>query len=327
MIERQVGHLVRLVDDLLEVSRITRGKVELRMEPVEVAAVIRSAVEASRPLIDAGDHQLAITLPSEPLVVHGDPMRLSQIFANLLNNASKYMTSGGQIWLSVRQIDQEVQISVRDTGIGIERGMLEDVFKMFTQVDRSKRQAQGGLGIGLTLVQSLVKMHNGTVEAKSEGLGQGSEFIVRLPLMNEVPIAPPSPSPIHEVNLPKLSVLVVDDNQDAATTLAMLLQLLGCDVVTANDGPSALQILKTYHPAVVFLDIGMPGMDGYEVARRIRLLPDQQQATVVALTGWGQQEDRRLSSESGFDHHMLKPADIATLKALFTSINTAAPSV
>lgn len=327
MIERQVGHLVRLVDDLLEVSRITRGKVELRMEPVEIAAVIRSAVEASRPLIDAGDHQLAISLPSEPLIVHGDPMRLSQVFSNLLNNASKYMSSGGQIWLSVRQTDQDVQISVRDTGIGIEPAMLEDVFKMFTQVDRSKRQAQGGLGIGLTLVQTLIKMHHGTVEARSDGLGQGSEFVVRLPLAEETQITPSMASPIQEVSLPKLSILVVDDNQDAATTLAMLLQLLGCDVVTANDGPSALQILKAYRPAVVFLDIGMPGMDGYEVARRIRLLPDQQHVTIVALTGWGQQEDRRLSSESGFDHHMLKPADIATLKALFTSINAATPSV
>jgi signal transduction histidine kinase/ActR/RegA family two-component response regulator len=326
MIERQVGHLVRLVDDLLEVSRITRGKVELRMEPVEIAGVIRSAVEASRPLIDACDHQLAISLPSESLTVQGDPVRLSQIFANLLNNSSKYMHHGGQIWLSVRHVDDEVQISVRDTGVGIEPEMLDHVFKMFAQVDRSKRQAQGGLGIGLTLVQSLVEMHGGVVEAKSDGLEQGSEFIVRLPLIKETQRAKPPPTAIREVRMPKLKVLVVDDNQDAATTLSMLLQLLGCDVLTANDGPSALQILKGYRPAVAFLDIGMPGMDGYEVARRIRLIPELQSLMLVALTGWGQQEDRRLSSESGFDHHMLKPADITTLKTLFTSIGASTPS-
>lgn len=325
MIERQVAHLVRLVDDLLEVSRITRGKVELRLEPVEIASVIRSAVEASRPLIDASDHQLAISLPGEPMMVMGDPMRLSQVFANLLNNASKYMNHGGQIWLSVRRMEDEVQISVRDTGVGIEPGMLEHVFKMFTQVDRSKRQAQGGLGIGLTLVQSLVEMHGGHVEAKSEGLEKGSEFLVRLPLIKVSPAHAPLMPQIRDVDIPKLSVLVVDDNRDAATTLGMLLQLLGCDVATANDGPSALQILKSYHPTVVFLDIGMPGMDGYEVARRIRMMPDSETMTVVALTGWGQQEDRRLSADSGFDHHMLKPADITTLKNLFLSIGTPAP--
>lgn len=321
MIERQVGHLVRLVDDLLEVSRITRGKVELRMEPVEIAGVIRSAVEASRPLIDACDHQLAISLPSESLTVQGDPVRLSQIFANLLNNASKYMHHGGQIWLSVRHVDDEVLISVRDTGVGIEPEMLDHVFKMFAQVNRSKRQAQGGLGIGLTLVQSLVEMHAGKVEARSDGLDRGSEFIVRLPLIKDTQRAKPPPTAIRDVLMPKLKVFVVDDNQDAATTLSMLLQLLGCDVLTANDGPSALQTLKTYRPAVAFLDIGMPGMDGYEVARRIRLIPELQSMMLVALTGWGQQEDRRLSSESGFDHHMLKPADITTLKSLFTSIS------
>lgn len=327
MIERQVGHLVRLVDDLLEVSRITRGKVELRLEPVEIASVIRSAVESSRPLIDACDHQLAISLPGESLTVIGDPVRLSQVFANLLNNASKYMNHGGQIWLSVRRVENDVQISVRDTGVGIERSMLDHVFKMFAQVDRSKRQAQGGLGIGLTLVQSLVEMHGGTVEARSGGLEKGSEFIVRLPLVKASPIAEPQSPQIRDVRMPKLSVLVVDDNQDAATTLSMLLQLLGCDVATANDGPSALQILRTYRPAVVFLDIGMPGMDGYEVARRIRLMPDRQSMTLVALTGWGQQEDRRLSSDSGFDHHMLKPADITTLKNLFMSISTSSHTV
>lgn len=325
-IERQVGHLVRLVDDLMEVSRITRGKVELRLEPVEISAVIRSAVEASRPLIEASDHQLAISLPNEPLIVQGDAVRLSQVFANLLNNASKYMNRGGQIWLSVRRIDTEVQVSVRDTGVGIEPAMLDHIFKMFTQVDRSKRQAQGGLGIGLTLVKSLVEMHGGSVEAKSGGLEQGSEFLVRLPLCKAADVIHrPVPS-VRESKLPSLRVLVVDDNRDAATTLGMLLKLLGADVQIVNDGLSALDAVKSYRPVVVFLDIGMPGMDGYEVARRIRRQPEDQQMTLVALTGWGQQEDRRLSSESGFDHHMLKPADIATLKHLFASLSVEARS-
>lgn len=325
-IERQVGHLVRLVDDLLEVSRITRGKVELRLEPVEIAAVIRSAVEASRPLIDASDHQLAISLPSEPLVVQGDSVRLSQVFANLLNNASKYMNRGGQIWLSVRRIDGEVQVSVRDTGVGIEPGMLEHIFKMFAQVDRSKRQAQGGLGIGLTLVKSLVEMHGGSVEARSEGLDRGSEFLIRLPLCKTANVVQRSAPSVRESTLPSLRVLVVDDNRDAATTLGMLLKLLGADVLIVNDGLSALEAVNSYQPAVVFLDIGMPGMDGNEVARRIREQPEHQHLTLVALTGWGQQEDRRLSSESGFDHHMLKPADIATLKKLFASVSVETPS-
>lgn len=325
MIERQVGHLVRMVDDLMEVSRITRGKVDLRVEAVEVAAVIRSAVEASRPLIDACDHQLAISLPGEPLMIQGDSVRLSQVVSNLLNNAAKYMKQGGQIWLTVRKIDDDVQISVRDTGIGIEKGMLRHIFTMFAQVDRSKRQAQGGLGIGLTLVQSLVEMHGGRVEAQSDGLGKGSEFIVRLPLSRHSGLTPPDVPVVTDEPMPRQTVLVVDDNADAATTLSMLLKMLGSEVRVANDGPTALEILKTYHPRVVFLDIGMPGMDGYEVARRIRAMPDGKQLMVVALTGWGQSEDRRQSSESGFDHHLLKPADIAALKKLFASISDSSP--
>ena len=319
MIERQVGHLVRLVDDLMEVSRITRGKVELRLESVEIAAVIRSAVEASRPMIDACDHQLAISLPSEPLMIKGDPVRLSQVFANLLTNAAKYMAPGGQIWLSVRRTGSDVFVGIRDTGIGIEPDMLKHIFKMFAQVDRSRRQAQGGLGIGLTLVQSLVEMHGGGVEAFSEGLNQGSEFVVRIPVCNESTVPTAAPSQVVD-SLPRQTVLVVDDNADAATTLSMLLKMLGSDVRVANDGPTALQILKTYRPKVVFLDIGMPGMDGYEVARRIRQLPGGQNLMLVALTGWGQSEDRRLSSESGFDRHLLKPADIAALKETFAGL-------
>jgi signal transduction histidine kinase/ActR/RegA family two-component response regulator len=320
MMERQVGHMVRLVDDLMEVSRITRGKVELRMEPVELAAIVRSAVEASRPLIEASRHQLAISLPTEPLIIHGDLIRLSQVVANLLNNAAKYTNDGGQIWLKARQEDDSVLISVRDTGIGIPVEMLPQIFKMFTQVDRSKRQAQGGLGIGLTLVRTLVEMHGGQVEAQSLGLDQGSEFIVRLPLSKESGV---SGTCTREARVPVLAnqrVLVVDDNRDAAESLGLLLNLLGAEARVVNNGPAALEILSSYQPTVVLLDIGMPGMDGYEVARMIRNQPEGQNLMLIALTGWGQEEDRRRTSQAGFDHHLLKPADLTALKSLFVSL-------
>jgi len=322
MMERQVGHLVRLVDDLMEVSRITRGKVELRLAPVELAAVIRSAVESSRPLIEASRHQLAISLPAEPLIINGDSVRLSQIFANLLNNAAKYMEEEGQIWLQVRQQETSVLVSVRDTGIGISPEMLPHIFKMFTQVDRSTRMAQGGLGIGLTLVRTLVEMHGGKVEALSAGVGQGSEFVVRLPLSKEQCVLEGTSPPARSPALPHRRVLVVDDNQDAGMSLGLLMKLLGADVRVVHSGPAALEILSSYRPNVVLLDIGMPGMDGYEVARRIREQPEGHDLMLIALTGWGQEEDRRRTSQAGFDHHLLKPADISALKSLFTSIGS-----
>jgi signal transduction histidine kinase/CheY-like chemotaxis protein len=320
MMERQVGHLVRLVEDLMEVSRITRGKVELRSEPVELAAVILSAVEASRPLIEASRHQLAISLPGDPLILHGDPVRLSQVFANLLNNAAKYMNEGGQIWLTASQQDGSVVVSVRDTGIGIPAEMLPRIFKMFTQVDRSTRQAQGGLGIGLTLVRTLVEMHGGEVEAKSPGTNQGSEFVVRLPLSKEAYATGSILPEVREPVLPNRRVLVVDDNRDAAESLGVLLSLLGAEVRVVNDGPAALEILSEYQPSVVLLDIGMPGMDGYEVARRIRERPEFRDLMLIALTGWGQEDDRRRTSQAGFDHHLLKPADMTALKSLLMSL-------
>lgn len=322
MMERQVGHLVRLVDDLMEVSRITRGKIELRMEPIELAAVICSAVEASRPLIEAAGHQLAISLPPEPMTIRGDHLRLSQVFSNLLNNAAKYMDEGGQICLTARRAERHVLVSVRDTGIGISAEMLPHIFKMFTQVDRSSRQAQGGLGIGLTLVRTLVEMHGGQVEAHSAGLKQGSEFVVRLPLSVETGVADLNPSAAPIALAPTHRVLVVDDNRDAADSLGLLLRLLGADVRVANDGPSALLALPAYRPTVVLLDIGMPGMDGYEVARRIRRQPEFRDVMLIALTGWGQEDDRRRTSEAGFDHHLLKPADMSALESLFLSLRS-----
>ena len=321
MIERQVNHMVRLVDDLLEVSRITRGKIELRKEPLEVAAIVRSAVETSRPLIDAAGHQLAVAIPPEPLTLEGDPLRLTQVVANLLNNAAKYTDHGGQIWLGVRREESQVVISVRDTGIGIPREMLPSVFGLFTQLDRQANRSQGGLGIGLTLVKSLVEMHGGNVEVHSEGTGRGSQFVVRLPLAAK---GRPALIQATETKPPHLlasrRVLVVDDNRDAAESLGMLLKLLGADVHVVENGPAAFQALTAYQPSVVLLDLGMPGMDGYEVARRIRQIPDFGGVTLIALTGWGQEEDRRRSHEAGFDYHLIKPADVSTLQTLLGSL-------
>jgi two-component system, sensor histidine kinase len=325
MIERQVGHLVRLVDDLMEVSRITRGKVELRREPVELAEVLRAAVEASRPLIESSQHQLAISIPRDPLILNADPIRLTQVFANLLNNAAKYMDGGGHIWLTAQAQDDEVIVSVRDSGVGIDAEMLPHIFKMFTQVDRSKRQSQGGLGIGLTLVRTLVEMHGGEVEARSPGLNEGSEFVVRLPLVRTILKADIPARESQVPILPHRRVLVVDDNQDAAMSLGKLLQLLGADVAVVHDGYAALEILSSFKPNVVLLDIGMPGMDGYEVARRIREQAEWQSVMLIALTGWGQEEDRQRADLAGFDHHLLKPADLTALRTLITSLDSNEP--
>lgn len=320
MIDRQVNHMIRLVDDLMEVSRITRGKIELKLEPVELAAVVRSAVETSRPLIDAAGHQLAIALPTERLVVRGDIVRLAQILSNLLNNAAKYTLDGGQIWLTVRPDLDHVAISVRDTGIGIPADMLDRVFEMFTQVRFSASRTQGGLGIGLSLVRSLVQMHGGTVEAKSGGLGEGSEFIVRLPLAVSQDSAAGKSQPDQAGVLPPQRVLVVDDNRDSANSLGMLLRLMGAEVEVVYDGPSALDAVKRYRPAVVLLDLGMPGMDGYEVAQRIHEDHAFDETKLIALTGWGQEEDRRRVFSAGFDHHLVKPAELSVLKTLLSSL-------
>jgi signal transduction histidine kinase/ActR/RegA family two-component response regulator len=322
MLDRQVGHLVRLVDDLMEVSRITRGKVELRIEPVELAAVIRSAVEASRPQIEASRHQLAISMPAEPLVIDGDAVRLSQVFANLLNNAAKYTNEGGQIWLQARQLGDDVQVIVKDTGVGIPVEMLPQIFNMFTQLDRSTRQAQGGLGIGLTLVRTLVELHGGQVIAKSPGVNQGSEFVVTLSLSKRAVGGGRTAAAAQVSAFPKGRVLVVDDNHDAAQSLGRLLKLLGADACVVNDGPAALAMLATYRPTVVLLDLGMPGMDGYEVARRIRQQSKWQELMLIALTGWGQEDDRRRTAEAGFDHHLIKPADITALQTLLMSLKS-----
>ena len=314
--------MVRLVDDLLEVSRISRGKIELRMEPIDIASVVHSAVETSRPLIEAGRHQLTTVIPAEPITLNGDFVRLTQVVANLLNNAAKYSDKGGQIWLTVRKEGDDVSISVRDRGQGIPPEKLTRVFDLFMQVDDHPSGAHAGLGIGLTLVKNLVEMHGGSVESHSEGAGRGSEFVVRIPLGAALPPARASARTAAPPRIPSAPrVLVVDDNHDAAESLAMLLKLLSADVQVVYSGADVLEALATYKPSVVLLDIGMPGMDGLEVARRIRQLPESKDVTLIALTGWGQEEDRKRSESAGFDYHLTKPADLNALRNLLTSLD------
>jgi CheY-like chemotaxis protein len=314
VMERQVHHLVRLVDDLLEVSRITRGLVEVRQDPLDLTAIVRAAVEASRPAIELAGHELAVNLPDEPVSVLGDSVRLTQVFSNLLTNAAKYTNTGGHIAVSMSQHGARASVSVKDDGIGIAPGHLAAVFEMFMQVDRANRRAQGGLGIGLTLVRSLVAMHGGSVQARSEGLGKGSEFLVELPISDGVPVEADASVPLGP--FPPRRILVVDDNRDAAETLGALLRALGATVEVAHGARPAFDLMKRFNPDVILLDIGMPEMDGHEMARLIRGMPDRQHTLLIALTGWGQDHDYRLSEAAGFDHHMVKPPDIDRLREL-----------
>ena len=320
MMDRQVNHLVRLVDDLLDVSRITLGKMVLRRAPLAIADVLRSAVEASRPLIESRRHRLTTSVPPDPLIVDGDAVRLSQVFANLLNNAAKYTNEQGEIALEAKRDRNEVVVSVRDNGVGIPPEMLGRVFEIFAQVDGTQGRAGGGLGIGLTLVRSLVGMHGGSVAVTSEGRGRGTEFVVRLPLSrtHEVALLPPR-QPTGGVATAH-RILVVDDNIDAAESLGMVLDLLGANVRVVNSGAEALAVMASYAPTVVVLDIGMPVMDGYEVARRIRADRSFDDVTLIAMTGWGQDEDRRRTRAEGFDHHLIKPPDIVALQSVLASI-------
>ena len=323
MMERQVHHLVRLVDDLLDVSRVMRGKIELRKEPMELAAVVARAVETVQPLVERQGHRLELCLPEESLRVHADPVRLSQVIGNLLTNSVKYTEAGGHIWVKAMRDRGEVVLRVRDNGIGIAPDMLPHIFELFVQADHTSTKAQGGLGVGLTLAKNLAQMHGGSIEAHSAGLGSGCEFIVRLPLMvqqgNEC-IDRADEERQYEAPESGHRLLVVDDNKDAARSLAMLLRLRGHDVQIAHDGTSALAIATSYLPRVVFLDIGMPGMDGYEVARKLRQHRGLESAVLVALTGWGQQGDRRRTAEAGFDYHLVKPADTKVLEDLLDAL-------
>jgi signal transduction histidine kinase/DNA-binding response OmpR family regulator len=321
ILDRQVHQMARLVDDLLDVSRITRGKVELRKEPVALESVVDRAVASAQPWISARQHELSVSMPPDNLVLLADPARLEQILANLLNNAAKYTEPRGRIWLSAQRQANHVLLKVRDTGIGIPQQLLPRVFDLFIQGDRSLDRSQGGLGIGLTLVRSLVELHGGTVEVHSPGPQQGSEFVVRLPLSAMAPPPePPPPAAPPDVALPPAGrrVLVVDDNVDLVTTTSMLLRKLGHKVYSAHDGPSAIEAAAACHPQVILVDIGLPGMNGYDVARHLRQRPGFHRVLLVAMTGYGQQEDRQRSRDAGFDHHLVKPVRLQELQALLT---------
>jgi PAS domain S-box-containing protein len=323
MMERQVGQMVRLVDELLDISRITQGKVHLRKQRVELAAIVQSAVEATRPLIEAQSQEFTVTLPPDPVHVDADPTRLAQVFGNLVDNAAKYTGKGGRIRLSVERRGGEVAISVRDTGIGIAAEHLPRIFEMFSQMAPALERSHGGLGIGLSLVRGLIELHGGTVEARSGGIGTGSEFIVCLP-MTDAPVQPAEKSSDDGGRSgagPRRRILVVDDNRDAADSLAMILRMMGHETCTAYDGLEALQAAVSFRPAVVLLDIGLPKMNGYEAARHIRQQPWGKGIALIALTGWGQEEDKRRALEAGFDHHLTKPVDAAALEKLLAVIN------
>ena len=323
VMERQVHFLVRLVDDLLEISRITRGVIDVTMAPLDLAAIVNAAVESSRPFLESGRHELIVNGPEESLIVEGDSVRLTQVFANLINNAAKYTDVGGHIWIEVGSQGGEAVVSVRDDGIGIAPEHLSAVFEMFTQVNRSDRRTQGGLGIGLTLVRSLVSAHRGSVVARSEGIGRGTTFEVRLPLVLDR--QPRAAQPGMLSSFPNCRVLVVDDNHDAGETLALLLHSLNANVRTAHSGSEALAMIDGFNPEVVLLDIGMPFMDGYEVARRIRARRGNG-VRLIALTGWGQEADVRRAERAGFDHHLVKPPDLEKLGKLLTEVHVAGRS-
>ena len=324
IMERQVNHLIRLVDDLLEISRISRGALSLRNEHVAIESALHNAVETSEPLIKAAGHTLVIEPPDELFFVDGDPVRLTQILSNLLNNAAAYTEPGGHITVQMRRSGANLAISVRDDGIGIDATALPRLFEMFSRGHRDRSRNQGGLGIGLALARRLAEMHGGTLEAHSEGPGKGSEFILQLPLALET-AAEPSERPLADARLSQLRLLLIDDNVDGAQSLAMVLAERGAQVRVAHNGPDGLKEFADFRPAVVLLDIGMPHMNGYEVAREIRRRFSEQTASLIALTGWGQQDDREQARLAGFDHHLVKPADIAALQALLLPYAMQAP--
>ena len=325
MMERQVGQIVRLVDDLLDVSRISCGKIELRRERIELASVIGHAVEASRSDMESSKHLLSVTLPSQPTYINGDPARLAQVVGNLLSNARKFTHPSGRIGLTLEREGERAVIRVRDSGIGIVAGQLPRIFEMFMQIDTSLERSVSGLGIGLALVKTLVEMHDGTVEAHSAGAGHGSEFVVRLPTLAETHQLPPELA----VDQPRIAtarrILVVDDNRDSTESLTMWLGLSGHQTHAAYDGLEAVEAAATFRPDVILLDIGLPKLNGYEACRRIRGLPWSKGMMLVALTGWGGDEDREKSRDAGFDTHMVKPVDFVALTKLLAVTEIVSP--
>ena len=320
LMDRQIAQMVRLVDDLLDVSRISRGKIELRLARVELISAMNEVIDSVKPLVAASEHELIASLPSQPLYFVADPTRLAQMVGNLLNNACKFTPRGGRISLHVERDGEHAVFRVADTGVGIPPEQLSRIFEMFVQGDTSLERTQSGLGIGLTLVKQLAEMHGGAVEAKSAGHGAGSEFIVRLP-MNDQPADDSKVSSKPQRMLMHYGrILVVDDNRDSAESLARLLQVCGNETLTAFDGLEALEVGSEFRPNVVLLDLGMPNLNGYDTARRIRQQPWGQNAVLIALTGWGKDEDRRRSGEAGFDSHVVKPVVVEQLDALLASL-------
>jgi PAS domain S-box-containing protein len=320
MLERQVGQMSRLVDDLLDMSRITRGKIELRREQVELAPIVEQAVEAVRAHYQSMSHELTVVLPSPPIRVNADPARLTQVIGNLLNNACKFTDKGGRIALTVERDGDQARIRVRDNGVGVAADQLPHLFEMFVQADTSLERSRDGLGIGLTLVKTLVEMHGGSVDARSDGLGRGSEFEVRLPVLADSA----QPAPVAIANEPLAAVhrrvLIVDDSEDGAESLAMLLQIGGHETHKAHDGISAIEAAERLRPDAMLLDIGLPRLNGYEVCSRIRQTTWGKELTIVALTGWGQEEDRDRSTDAGFNAHMVKPVDHDVLMKFIASL-------
>jgi two-component system CheB/CheR fusion protein len=319
VIERQTRHMTRLVDDLLDVSRITRNAMSLRQEFVTLSPVLERSLEQVRPSIEQRGHHLTLKLPDEPVTLYADPDRLEQIFANLISNAAKYTDIGGRISVEVVLEDAEVVVSVRDDGAGLSKELRERVFDLFVRSPDAGVSSPGGLGVGLTLVRRLTELHGGSVVAKSEGPGRGSEFVVRLPLSTPVPKAPgvaAAPSAVRDASALSRRILVVDDNIDAADGLGELIRAMGHSVRIVYDGPSAIREADRLRPEIVVLDIGMPGMDGHEVARRLRKDLGLKSSILVALSGYGQKGDRLLSREAGFDHHLVKPVDLTALEGL-----------
>jgi CheY-like chemotaxis protein len=331
LIDRQAQAMSRLIDDLMDVSRINQGKLQLQRRRVQLADILQDALETSRPVIDEHKHHLELSLPAESLWVDADPTRLAQAFMNLLNNAAKYTDPGGRIEVAVRESGGEALIAVSDTGIGIPAERLEAVFEMFSQIETALTRSRGGLGIGLSLTRRLVEMHGGSVEALSHGPGQGSQFIVRLPIVPGAGgPAPAGPESIPDAAVPAhprgLRILVADDNRDAAESLAAVLQIHGHVVRSAHDGESAIREAEEFLPEIVLLDIGMPKINGYDVCRRIRSGPATADAAVIAITGWSQPLDRQTSREAGFDHHLVKPVDPVALTSLLARLAARQPA-
>jgi len=326
-IERQVRQMARLIDDLVDVARMSTNRFDLRKERVDLAVVLRLAVETSGSLLRAGGQEFTTEVPEGAILLDADPMRLAQAVSNCLNNAAKFTDRGGHIWLTGERVGGDAVITVRDTGVGISRGMLPHVFEMFTQGEHTRARTFGGLGIGLTLVKRLVEMHGGTVAAESTGLGMGSTFVIRLPAALETSHCPQpqAEGPAH-MSPPSLRILVVDDNRDAADSLAMLLRTTGNDIRTAYDGLEAVQVASEFRPDVVLLDIGLPKIDGHEVAQRIRKESWGRQMCLMAVTGWSDETDRARSRAAGFDHHLVKPLDPGHLAQLLASVGRSTPS-